>query len=143
MAAKRLHLEIITQEKKLFSDDVDLILAPSYQGQIGLLPGHVNLLTTLGAGELFVLRGPSFTAYAVSGGFLDVHDDQVTIMADSATRADQISLNKAEQAKRQAEEALKQKLSTKEFSLVQADLRKAVLELKVGKKRRHYRPLKA
>ena len=136
MAAKRLNLNILTQEEHVLSDEVDLVLAPASQGQIGILPGHASLLTQLSAGELFILKGPKMEVFAVPGGFLDIHRDQLTVMADSATRADDLSLAAAEAAKKRAEETLKQNLSDREFSLAEADLRKAVLELKVAKKRR-------
>jgi len=139
---KTLHLEVLTQEKKVFKDSVDLILAPAHEGQIGILPGHIGLLTKLQPGELFIIKGPSITVLAVTDGLLDVHDDQVTVMADSAARADEIDIAKVEEAKTKAEEALKQKLSDKDFAIATAGLRKAILELKVVKKRRQYRALK-
>jgi len=135
---KQLHLEVLTQEKHVLKDDVDLVLAPGHEGQIGILPGHIGLLTKLQPGELFILKGPSMTALAITGGLLDIHDDQVTVMADSAVRAEEIDIAKVEAAKRKAEEALKEKLSDKDFAIAEADLRKAILELKVARKRRHY-----
>ena len=139
MAAKKLQLEVITQERSVFKDEVDLVLAPAHYGQIGILPGHIGLLTKLNSGELFILQGPSMQVLAVTGGLLDVHDNIVSVMADSAERADEIDIKKVEAAMKAAKEALKQKLSTKEFAVAEADLRKAVLELKVVKKRRHYK----
>ena len=135
---KKLHLEIITQERQVLTDDVDLILAPAYDGQIGILPGHIGLLTRLQAGELYILKGPTMKLLAVSGGLLDVHDDLVTVLADSAVRAEEIDILKAEAAQRRAEEEFKEHLSQAEFALAEADLRKAVLELKVARKH-HYR----
>jgi F-type H+-transporting ATPase subunit epsilon len=73
---------------------------------------------------------------AVSGGLLDVHNDKITVMADSAIRADEIDVYKVEQAKKKAEEALKQRLSGREYAIAEADLRKAVMELKVARRRR-------
>jgi len=135
----KLLLEIITQERQVLKDEVDLVLAPGHEGQIGILPGHIGLLTKLQSGELYILKGASITILAVTGGLLDVHDNKVTIMADDATRADEIDIRKVEQAKTKAEDALRQKLSNKDFVVAQADLRKAVLELKVARKRRHYK----
>ncbi|MFH0943478.1 MAG: ATP synthase F1 subunit epsilon [Candidatus Beckwithbacteria bacterium] len=131
----KLHLTVITQEKKVLEDDVDIVLAPGFAGQIGLLPGHIGLLTKLEPGELYIIKGPSMMVLAVSGGLLDIHNDSVSVMADSATRADEIDIAKVEVAKQKAEEALREKLSDKEFIIAEADLRKAVLELKVAKKR--------
>lgn len=139
MATKKLNLEVITQERSVFKDEVDLILAPAHYGQIGILPGHIGLLTKLQPGELFILKGPSMEVLAITGGLLDVHDNIVSIMADNASRADKIDIKKVEAAKKAAEEALKKKLSTKEFAIAEADLRKAILELKVVKKRHQYK----
>lgn len=139
MALKKLHLEIITQERKVLSDDVDLILAPAYDGQIGLLPGHIGLLTKLQSGEMYIFKGPTMSMLAITGGLLDIHDDQVSVMADSAIRAEEIDMARAEAARRKAEAALKERLSQDAFVVAEADLRKAVLELKVAQKRHHYR----
>jgi len=138
-SAKKLLLEIITQEKQVLKDEVDIVLAPGHEGQIGILYGHIGLLTKLQPGELYIIKGPSMTVLAVTGGLLDVHDNKVTVMADDATRANDIDIRKVEQARQRAEDALKQKLSEKDFVIAQSDLRKAVLELKVAKKRRHYK----
>lgn len=140
MAEKLLNLEIITQDAKVFDDQVHLVLAPSLKGQIGILPGHIGLLTKLSPGELFILKGPKMIVLAVAGGLLDVHQNKVVIMADSAVRVEDISIAKVEAAKKQAQAALKQKLSEREFAIAEADLRRAVLELKVARKRRHYQP---
>lgn len=138
MALKKLHLEIITQEKKILEDEVDLILAPGFEGQIGILPGHISLLTKLQSGELYLFKGPNMVMLAITGGLLDIHDDKVSVMADSAVRAEEIDAAKAQAAKEKAEEALKEKLSHEEFVVAEADLRRAVLELKVSQKRHHY-----
>ena len=134
---KKLRLEVLTQESRPFSGDVDLILAPSTEGQIGILPGHAALLTQLSAGELFIFEGPKIEVLAVGGGLLDVHNNEVSVLADSAVRADDIDIYKVEEAKQKAEEALKEGLSEREYALAAADLRRAVLELKVAR-RRHY-----
>ncbi|MEK7513714.1 MAG: ATP synthase F1 subunit epsilon [Patescibacteria group bacterium] len=138
MSPKKLQLEVITQERKILSESVDIVMAPAHDGQIGILPGHISLLTHLQAGELYIFSGPSMTVLAVSGGLLDIHDNQVSVMAESAVRADEIDIAKVEAAKAKAEEALKERLSAAEFAVAEADLRKAVLELKVAK-RRHQR----
>ena len=134
---KKLQLEILTQEDRVFTGEVDLVLAPSSEGQIGILPGHASLLTKLNAGELFIFFGPRIEVLALGGGILDVHNDQISVLADSAVRADEIDIYKVEEAKKKAEEALKQKLSTREYALAEADLRQAVMELKVAR-RRHF-----
>lgn len=134
---KKLTLEILTQESRVFSGEVDLILAPGSEGQIGILPGHASLLTQLNAGEMFIFQGPRIEALALGGGLLDVHNNEVSVLADSAIRAEEIDIYKVEEAKKKAEAALKQKLSTREYALAEADLRQAVMALKVAR-RRHF-----
>ncbi|MDP4030958.1 MAG: ATP synthase F1 subunit epsilon [Patescibacteria group bacterium] len=131
----KLHLEVLTQEAEIFSSDIDLVVAPGADGQIGILPGHVALLTQLTAGELYIFDGPRIEILAVGGGLLDVHNNEVSVMADSAVRADEIDIFKVEEAKKKAEEALKQGLSEREYALASADLRRAVFELKVARRR--------
>lgn len=135
MSVNKLSLTVITQEKVVLKDEVDLVLAPGYEGQIGILPGHIGLLSKLQPGELYIFKGASAVVLAVSGGLLDIHNNQLSVMADSAVRADEIDVAKVEAAKQKAEEALKERLSGHEFALAESDLRKAILELKVAKKR--------
>jgi len=134
---KKLKLEVFTQETRAYDGEVDIVLAPAAEGQIGILPGHASLLTKLTAGELYIFDGPRVEILAVGGGLLDVHNNEVSVLADSAVRADEIDIYKVEQAKKKAEEALKQGLSEREYTLAAADLSRAVLELKVAR-RRHF-----
>ncbi len=135
MPDNKLQLNVLTQEREVFKDTADIILAPAYDGQIGILPGHIGLLTKLTGGELYIISGASMSILAITGGLMDVHNDQVTVMADSAVRADEIDIAKVEAAKAKAEESLRTKLSARDFAVAEADLRKAVLELKVSRKR--------
>lgn len=139
MSDNRLHLDIIDQEKQLLSQDVEMILAPTQMGQIGLLPGHISLFASLEAGELIITRNGKEDIFAVSGGFLDVNQDKVTVLANSAIHSQDIDVKKVEAAKKKAQETMnKQQLSQREYKLAEADLRRAILELKVAKKR-HYK----
>lgn len=133
----RLHLDIISQEEQLLSQDVDMVLVPSNMGQVGILPGHISLFASLDEGELIIITGDEHEVFAVTGGFLDVNHDKVTILANSAIKAKNINIKKVEEAKRKAQETMKSKLSRRDYQVAEADLRKAVLELKVAKKRRH------
>lgn len=133
----RLHLEIISQEKQLLSQDVDMILAPSNLGQIGILPGHISLFASLDAGELIIITDSKHDVFAITGGFLDINQDQVTVLANSAIRAKDINVKKVEDAMKKAQETMRDQLSERDYKLAEADLRKAILELKVAKKRRH------
>ena len=135
MLDNKLQLHVLTQEREVFKDTADIILAPAYDGQVGILPGHIGLLTKLSGGELYIISGASMAVLAITGGMMDVHNNQVTIMADSAVRADEIDVAKVEAAKDKAEESLKVKLSARDFAIAESSLRKAVLELKVARKR--------
>jgi F-type H+-transporting ATPase subunit epsilon len=133
----RLHLDIISQEEQLLSEDVDMVLVPSNMGQIGILPGHISLFASLDEGELIIVTNEKHDVFAVTGGFIDVNQDKVTILANSAIRAKNINIKKVEEAKKRALETMKNKLSDRDHKIAESDLRKAVLELKVAKKRRH------
>jgi F-type H+-transporting ATPase subunit epsilon len=133
----RLHLQIISQESELLSQDVDQVIAPSSMGQIGVLPGHISLFTSLDAGELIYIAGSKNEVFAITGGFMDVNQDKVTVLASSAIRAKDINIKKVEEAKKKAQETMKNRLSERDLQLAEADLRKASLELKVARKRHH------
>jgi len=134
----RLHLDIISQEKQLLSQDVDMVLVPSNMGQVGILPGHISLFASLEEGELIIITGSTHDVFAVTGGFLDVNQDQVTILANSAIRAKDINIKKVEEAKIKAQKTMKNQLSDRDYKIAEADLRKAILELTEAKKRRHH-----
>jgi len=134
----KLHLDIISQEKQLLSQDVDMVLVPSNMGQVGILPGHISLFASLKEGELIIVIGSTHDVFAVTGGFLDVNQDQVTILANSAIRAKDINIKKVEEAKIKAQKTMEGRLSDRDYKIAEADLRKAILELKVARKLRHY-----
>ncbi|MBU0579094.1 ATP synthase F1 subunit epsilon [Patescibacteria group bacterium] len=136
--SNKLNLDIISQEAQLLSQELDMVLAPTAMGQIGILPGHISLFTHLKAGELILVSGIKHEVFAVTGGFLDVNQDQVTVLADSAIRAEDIDIVKVQEAKKRAQETMEKKLSENDFKLAQVDLRKAILELKVAKRRRRH-----
>lgn len=133
-----LHLEIITPEKIVYKDEVDEVLVPTLKGQIGILPNHIPLLTKLVTGELRIKKGKKEELLAVSGGFLEVANNKITILADYAIHSDEIDTQKAQEAKKRAEKLLEEKTSQEDFAQIQAELQKSILELKVveRKKRR-------
>ena len=100
-------LEIVTAERVVFSEDVDAVIAPGIEGQLGVLPHHAPLMTTLAPGELLVRKCGEEFAMAVSGGFVEVRPDRIIILADAAERVEEIDVARAEAAKRRAEERLK------------------------------------
>jgi F-type H+-transporting ATPase subunit epsilon len=127
-----MHLEIITAERVVLSDEVDQINAPTKDGRIGVLPRHMPLLTILEAGELDIIKNGEVTPFAVSGGFMEVLPTRVTILADSADRADEIDEARAEQARARAEALLAERTSEREIAIAEAELRKALVQLKVA-----------
>jgi F-type H+-transporting ATPase subunit epsilon len=127
-----IHLEIITAERVVLSDEVDQINAPTKDGRIGILPRHMPLLTILDAGELTIIKNGESTPFAVSGGFMEVLPTRVTILADSADRADEIDEARAEEARRRAEELIAEHASDRDMKIAEAELRKALVQLKVA-----------
>ena len=95
-----LHLEIVTPERLAFEGDVDAVVCPGIEGELGVLPHHAPLLTTLGVGELRIRTGGQEDYFAIAGGFLQVRPDKVVVMAETADLASEIDLEAAEQARR-------------------------------------------
>ena len=129
-------LDIVTAERSVFSDEVDVVVAPGIEGQLGIMPHHTPLMTTLQAGELRVRKGGEELSLAISGGFLEVRPDRIIVLADSAERSDEIDLARAEAAKRRAEERLKTRPPEVDVARAEAALRRAVTRLQVVEKRR-------
>ncbi|MCJ7828274.1 MAG: F0F1 ATP synthase subunit epsilon, partial [Dehalococcoidia bacterium] len=105
-----LRLEIITAERQVFSDDVNTVVAPGVEGELGILPHHAPLITMLKPGELLIRKDSEETYLFVSGGFLEVRPDKILILADACERAEEIDIERAEAAKRRAEERLKTRI---------------------------------
>lgn len=136
----QLTLDLVTQEKRLLTTVVKQITVDTTSGEITILPGHIPLVTRLKEGLLRYLDEQGVEQIvAVFGGFLELSPDGLcSVLADSAVRADDIDLAKLEKAKKEAEEALKDKGREKEYALAEAALRHAALQLKAAdKKTRH------
>jgi F-type H+-transporting ATPase subunit epsilon len=131
-----IHLEIVTAERVVLSDDVDQINAPTKDGRVGILPRHAPLLTVLDVGELDIIKDGTSTPFAISGGFMEVLPNRVTILADTAERADEIDEARAEAARRHAEERIAQRQSDQEMVLAEAELRRALIRLRVAQLKR-------
>lgn len=101
-----LHLEIVTPEKLAYSDEVDSVVLPGSEGELGVLPHHAPLVSMLGLGELRIRKGADVETFAIAGGFLQVRPDKVVVMAEMADMASDIDLEKAQAARRDAERAL-------------------------------------
>ena len=115
-------LDIVTAERVVFSDDVEIIMAPGIDGELGILPSHTPLMTMLVPGELRVKRSGEEFSLAVSGGFLEIRPDRVIVLADTAERAEEIDAARAEEAKLQAQEQLSQPLSAGDAARIEASL---------------------
>lgn len=128
-----IHLEIVTAERVVLSDDVDMISAPTRDGRVGILPRHTPLLTVLEPGELGIVKGGVRTPFAVSGGFMEVLPTRVTILADTVERADEIDEARAEKARQLAEERKQSAASERDLALAEAKLRKELVRLQVSR----------
>ncbi len=127
-----MHLEIVTAERVMMTDEVDQINAPTKDGRVGILPRHMPLLTILQPGVLDIIKNGVTTTFAVTGGFLEVLPSRVTILADAADRADEITEASAEEARARAEELLAGKLEGEELALAEARLQRAIIQIKVA-----------
>lgn len=134
-----MHLEIITPEKVVFKEEVDEVVLPTPNGQIGILPNHVNLFTKVSEGELIIKVKGKEQFLAITGGFLEISNNKITILADYAVRAEEIEVQKAIEAQKRAEELLKkskEQLSEKDFAIASAELRRSITQLQVARRRR-------
>ncbi|MFA6908649.1 MAG: F0F1 ATP synthase subunit epsilon [Patescibacteria group bacterium] len=132
-----LRLEITTPESVVYTDSVDEIVLPTVQGEIGILPHHVPLMTVLRAGEIRIKKGGEETSMAVSGGFVEVRPDAVVILADTAERAEDIDEQRAEEARQRAHALLEEKqVDQVEFAELSSKIEKELARVKVVRKRR-------
>ncbi|MFH1651438.1 MAG: F0F1 ATP synthase subunit epsilon [Chloroflexota bacterium] len=133
-------LDIVTAERAVSSEDVDMVLAPGVEGQLGILPQHTPLMTILQPGELIIRKGDSEQTLVISGGFLEVRPDRVIVLADAAERAEEIDVARAEEAKKRAEERLKQRgLDGVDQIKAEAALRRAMVRLSIAEKAKRRR----
>ncbi|WP_069804209.1 F0F1 ATP synthase subunit epsilon [Thermogemmatispora onikobensis] len=142
--AGRLHVEVVTAERALYSGEADQVNAPGTEGRLGILPRHAPLLAVLAPGELLIRLGEAEEPIFVSGGFLEVFEDQVTVLADAAEHAEEIDEARAQEARRQALERLEQAQTDVERAELQAALEQAVSRLRVAElaRRRHTRRIR-
>ena len=131
-----LHLEIVTPEQKIYSDDVDSVTIPGVEGELGVLPQHVPLMTQLLPGELRVLKGGEELRLAVGEGFVEIGADKVAVLTDMAVKESEIDESAAEEAVRRAEDAMKDsKLDDEEYATVKASLQKSLALVRVKRRR--------
>jgi F-type H+-transporting ATPase subunit epsilon len=133
-----LHLEIVTHERLAYEDDVDMVICPGIDGELGILPHHAPLISTLGYGELRIRKGGQEEYFAIAGGFLQVRPDKVVVMAETADMASEINLEAAQQARREAEMALSESFSEPaDLARARAAMERALGRIRVAE--RHHR----
>lgn len=136
--AEKLKLEMVTPYKRVLSTEVDEVTAPGTVGELGILPGHTPLLTTLNIGALHYRQEGKTFYVAVNWGYIEVENDTVTVLVETAEPSDQIDLERAKEALGRAEAALK-KLSAeeKEYKVMEAALERALIRIQVAGKTHH------
>lgn len=129
-----LHIQIITPERTLLDTEADEIIVPTTTGELSILPNHVNLVTQVASGILVIKAKGKEESIAVDGGFIEVTEKSVTVLSDYAVHAREVSAIQAEEAKKRAEKAMKEKKSLEDFATAEAVFRRAILELKIAGK---------
>lgn len=128
--------EIVSQDRIVYQNEVDIVVLPGAEGDMGILPNHTPLLTVLRYGIITVRSGQAEAYFTVAGGIAEVQPDQVTVLADSAENVEEIDIRRAEAAKKRAEELLQSGLpqDTDEYLMIQSALRRSNLRLDAAKR---------
>ena len=129
-----LKLEIVTPDAKTYSEDVDMVTIPAVEGEMGIYPQHVPLMTQIVAGEIVARKGGRDHFLAVGEGFAEITGERVAIMTDMAISAENIDETQAEEARRRAEARLAEKLDDEEAAMVSAALAHSLAQLKVKRR---------
>ncbi|CAN5660127.1 F0F1 ATP synthase subunit epsilon [soil metagenome] len=136
-----LRLEIVTPEREAYSDDVDAVFCPGIEGELGVLPHHAPLLSTLGLGELRIRKGGQEDYFAIAGGFVQVRPDKVVVMAELADLSSEIDLEAAEAARREAQRAIEQGSDEPaDLARARAAMERALLRIRVAERRHREGP---
>ncbi len=136
-----IRLDIVTPERLAYSDDVDEVVCPGIEGELGILPHHAPLLTTLGLGALKIRKDGEDTFFAIAGGFLQVRPDRVVVMAETAELGSEIDLERAERAREEAGRTLEAvELEPEDLARARARLQKALLRIRVAERHRREGP---
>jgi F-type H+-transporting ATPase subunit epsilon len=134
--AATLKLEIVTPEAKIYSEDVDMVTLPGIEGEMGIYPMHIPLMTQIAHGEIIARKGGVDHYLATGEGFVQITGDRVAILTDMAIKADDIDEMKAEEARKKAEARLAEKLTDEETATVQAALLHSMTQLNVKRRTR-------
>ena len=132
----KLTVEIITGERVvLHQEDVELVTIPGVEGELGILPGHAKLVTLLSHGEMRIRHQGQDEFFAVFGGFLEVADNKVIVLADTAERASEIDLLRAATARENAETAIRYRDAVVDLAEAESALRRAAIRERIGQRR--------
>jgi len=131
-----LQLEIVSPERLAFTDEVDMVIVPGIDGQLGILPHHARLISALGVGELRIKKGGTEQSMLISGGFVEVRPDRVIVMADLAEHSDEIDEAKAVEARKRAEAQLEETQDPVDIARVRAALQTALMRERIATRRR-------
>ncbi len=131
-----LQLEIVTPERRVFTDAVDMVVVPGVDGELGILPHHTKLISALGTGELRIKQAGSEQVMLISGGFVEVRPDKVVVMADLAENSEEIDLAAATEARKQAEAQLGEVHQAADIARVRAALQTALMRERIATRRR-------
>ena len=132
-----LRVDIVTAERLVYSEEgVDGIIVPGVEGELGVLPRHAPLLTMIQPGVLRIVKGGEEVEMAITGGFIEVRQNRVTVLADAAERAEEIDVVRAEEARRRAQRLLVDRTAEMDLSRAEAALARALIRLKVAERRR-------
>ncbi|HEY8491624.1 MAG TPA: F0F1 ATP synthase subunit epsilon [Dehalococcoidia bacterium] len=132
-----LKLDIVTPERVVFSaEGIERMVVPGIEGELGIRPLHAPLMTMLQPGEMRIYRGNEEVVLAVTGGFMEVRDNAVIILADAAERAEEIDVARAEAARQRAQELLARRPADVDLAAAEAALRRALARLRVAEQRR-------
>jgi F-type H+-transporting ATPase subunit epsilon len=131
-----LQLEIVSPERLAFTDEVDMVIVPGIDGQLGILPHHTRLISALGIGELRIKKGGTEQILFISGGFVEVRPDKVVVMADLAERSDEIDEQRAIEARKRAEAELESAREPADIARVRAALQTALMRERIAVRRK-------
>ena len=135
-----LKVDIVTAERLVYSEDgVERLIVPGVEGELGVLTLHAPLLTMIQPGVLRIVKGGDEVEMAITGGFIEVRQNRVTILADAAERAEEIDAVRAEEARRRAQRRLEERISEEDLARAAASLARALARLKVAERRRRRR----
>jgi F-type H+-transporting ATPase subunit epsilon len=136
-----IQLEIVTPERLAYQDEVDAVFCPGVEGELGVLPHHAPLLSTLGIGELRIRKGAQEEFFAIAGGFVQVRPDKVVIMAELADLSSEIDLVAAEEARNEAQRAIQQGFEEPaDLAQARASMERALLRIRVAERRHREGP---